>query len=99
MTTLHDVIHTLIRGGHTFSDEENQRRAHLAVDAHAAGYPDAESYQAELDKQAAAARRESGAPETAEDRAARLEAENEQLRATLNAHAGTPAQPTTTSAP
>lgn len=82
-----DVIRHIVRGSR-FADESELRRALTAIDAWEADFPDLESYQAELDKRAAIARRESGAPETDADKAARLEAENEQLRATLNASAG-----------
>ena len=55
MTTLHDVLRYLVRGGWP-NTEANQRLALLAIDAHEKGYPDAESYQAELDAQAEAAK-------------------------------------------
>lgn len=84
MTTLHDVIRNMIRGGWP-NDEVHQRQALLAVDAHEAGYPDAETYQAELDKQAAAANRPPSVPgqESDAERSDRLQAENERLRAQI----------------
>ena len=77
--TLHDVVRFLVRGSY-FPDEEQQRRALLAVDAHEKGYPDAETYEAELAKQAAATRQAAG-EETPEEKIARLEADNVRLQA------------------
>lgn len=84
--TLHDVVRWLVRGGMP-NTEENQRLALLAIDAHEKGFPDAETYQAELDKQRAAALAQAG-PQPGEsdaDKAARLEARNAQLEALLAA--------------
>jgi hypothetical protein len=84
---MHDVLRYLIRGGMP-NTEANQRLALLAIDANEKGYPDAESYQAELDKQAAAGGQSTAAPPvgaTAEDRATAAEAENVRLQALLNA--------------
>ena len=84
--TLHDVVRFLVRGSY-FPDEEQQRRALLAVDAHEKGFPDAETYEVELAKQAAVAARAAnpGAPETDAEKAARLEAENVRLQALVAA--------------
>lgn len=84
--TLHDVVRFLVRGSY-FSDEESQRRALLAVDAHEKGYPDAETYEVELAKQTAANVRAANpdAPETDAEKAARLEGENVRLQALLGA--------------
>lgn len=91
--TLHDVVRFLVRGSY-FPDEEQQRRALLAVDAHEKGYPDAETYEAELAKQAAANRQATG-EETAEEKSTRLEAENVRLQALVAAQTRqTPVAPT-----
>lgn len=84
--TLHDVLRFLVRGYH-FPDEEGKLQALLTVDAHEKGYPDLESYQVELAKQAAAAARAANpdAPETDAEKAARLEAENVRLQALVQA--------------
>jgi len=50
MTTIHDVFRFLVRGGQ--NTEENQRRLLLTIEAHEKGYPDLETYEAELAKQA-----------------------------------------------
>lgn len=99
--TLHDVIRYLIRGGMP-NTEENQRLALLAVDAHEKGYPDAETYQAELDKQAAALAATQGPPagETDAQKAARLEARVAQLEALQAAQAApAPSRPAAPEAP
>ena len=84
--TLHDVIRFLVRGSF-FPSEEQQRAALLAVDAHEKGFPDAETYQVELDKQAAVAARAANpdAPETDAEKANRLERENVRLQALVAA--------------
>lgn len=84
--TLHDVIRFLVRSN-AFPDEEQKRAALLAVDAHEKGFPDVETYQVELDKQAALAARAANpdAPETDAEKAARLEAENVRLQALVRA--------------
>jgi hypothetical protein len=86
VTTLYDVIRNLIRGG-TPNTEDNQRIALLAVDAHEKGYADAESYQEELDRQAAAAAAQQ-APQpgqTDAERARAAEARLAQLEAQMAA--------------
>lgn len=100
MTTLHDVLRWMIRGGRP-NTEENQRLALLAIDAHENGYPDAESWQKVLDERAAAAREQADAPpgESAEERAARAEARALQLEAQLAAAAAPQAAPAPTTTP
>lgn len=89
--TIHDVLRGLIRGFP--NTEENRRLALLAIDAHERGYASAEEYQAELDAQAAALASSAPAPtgETDAERANRLEAEVEQLRALQRAQTAAPA--------
>jgi|SRR5215471_1031327 len=91
LPSLHDTLRHLIRGSR-FADEDQQRAALLSVDAHEHefGTSDTEAYQAELDERAVAARREAhpDAPETDAERAARLEAENVQLRAQMGTAGG-----------
>lgn len=83
--TIGDVLRWLIRGGIP-NTEYNQRRALLTIDAWEKGYPDAESYEAELAKQAeVAAPVEPAGPETDAERAARLEADNARLQAQVTA--------------
>lgn len=100
MTTMYDVLRYLIRGGMP-NTEENQRLALLAIDAHERGFADAESWQAELDKQAQAGAAAPNPPAstTAEERAAAAEAENVRLQALLNARAGKAATPAEEEAP
>lgn len=105
--TLHDALRWLIRGG-TPNTEANQRHFLLAVDAHEQGYPDADSWEAELQKRAEAARAEATVAvvsgESESDKLARLEAAldaaNARIESLANAAAGNqtqrPAQPAST---
>jgi hypothetical protein len=88
LPSLHDTLRHLVRGA-AFADEQGKRDALLSVDAHERefGTTDTERYQAELDEQAAATRREQNpnTPETDAEKARRLEAENTRLQAQLQA--------------
>src|SRR5690242_4078171 len=88
LPTLHDTLRHIIRSM-AFRSEDDQRRALLSVDAHERqfGTADTDAYQVELDKQNAAAARAANpdAPETADERANRLEAELARTQALLRA--------------
>lgn len=87
--TYFDVLRHLCRTTGIFRDGEQQREALLAVDAHEQGYNSAEEWQAELDRRAQAAEpAPAPAAETDAQRAARLEAELERIKAEAQAAAG-----------
>jgi hypothetical protein len=86
MTTINDVLRHLVRGGP--NSEANIQRMLLTIDSHEKGYETLEDYEAELAKQAANRPLEPGQVETPEQRANRLEADNERLQALLRAGQG-----------
>lgn len=93
MTTIHDVLRFLVRGGP--NNEANVRQLLETIDSHQLGYPDLESYHDAQAKEARAAANQpaaAGEAETDLQRANRLEAENTQLQARLRA--GTTSSPT-----
>lgn len=96
LPTFHDTIRHIVRSM-AFRDESEKRNALLAVDAHERtfGTSDTDAHVAELEAQAKAAARAANpdAPETAEEKAARLEAENTRLQALVAAAQTRPAMP------
>jgi hypothetical protein len=91
--TIHDVWRGLVRGFP--NTEANQRRALDMIDAHQKGFETLGEYHEELAKQREHLANQPAAaePQSAEDRMARLEAQNARLEALLNAQTGTTARP------
>lgn len=93
LPNFYDTLRYLVRASR-FADEEQRRNALLAIDAKEAGFDSTDAYLEELGARAAAAAQETPAPagETADQRIARLEMENANLRAQAGAAAKGPAE-------